>query len=62
MSNINTNNYKGLDSFGNRIYLRKAPDGTQFWAQTRNGQIQNAGINNSGQHYNYIPGKGLVKI
>jgi len=35
----------GTDRFGNRWSARTNPDGTQTWAQTRNGEIINGGVN-----------------
>ena len=39
-------NYMGTDQNGNRWYVQILSDGRQVWVTTRDGIIQNAGINN----------------
>ena len=41
----NPANYKGKDKYGNEWYSQMQSDGSQVWAITRNGIIQNAGKN-----------------
>lgn len=38
-------NYVGTDKHANDIYLKKNPDGTQSWAEVREGEIRNGGVN-----------------
>lgn len=38
-------NYVGTDNDGNDIYLARHPDGSQSWAEVRNGVITNGGVN-----------------
>lgn len=38
-------NYKGKDSRGNDWYYKNLDDGTQLWATSRNGVIQDGGLN-----------------
>jgi len=47
----------GTDKFGNVWAARTLGDGTQVWVQTRNGVIQNAGINQTPRAFN--PEMGL---
>jgi RHS repeat-associated protein len=54
----NMDNLDGPDKYGNDVYTEPLPDGTQAWAMTRNGVIQNGGINQ--QPWTYIPNYGLV--
>jgi hypothetical protein len=44
-------NYQGPDRFGNKIYSKKLPDGSQLWAKTRNNFIRWAGKNKIPWHY-----------
>ncbi|MCI5143730.1 MAG: hypothetical protein D3909_18800 [Candidatus Electrothrix sp. ATG1] len=47
----------GTDRFGNEWSARIQPDGSQVWVQTRNGVIQNGGVNQTPRNYN--PDTGL---
>jgi len=40
-------NYLGKDNWGNHWYAETRPDGSQVWAQVRNGQIRNGGLNST---------------
>jgi len=42
----NQNNLLGTDQFGNKWFAMIRSDGSQVWVQTRNGVIQNGGLNN----------------
>lgn len=42
-------NYVGTDKDGNEIYLKKNSDGTQSWAEVRDGVIRDSGLNSKGQ-------------
>lgn len=50
-------NYLGTDRYGKRWYAQILPDGRQVWVCTRDGLIQNCGINESA--YSWIDGEGL---
>jgi RHS repeat-associated protein len=56
----NVDDFDGLDRFGNSIYTRPLGDGSdaQVWAITRDGVIQNGGINT--QPWTYVPNYGLI--
>ena len=41
----NPTNKVGQDKFGNDIFVSTRPDGLQVWSQSRNGIIQNGGLN-----------------
>ena len=45
-------NILGADIFGNTWAAKTLPDGTQIWAQIRDGQITNIGINWNPRHFN----------
>ena len=47
----------GTDRFGNVWSARTLPDGSQVWVQTRNGVIQNGGLNQTPRVFN--PQTGL---
>ena len=57
-------NYMGTDKYGNEWYSQMQSDGSQVWATTRNGTIQNGGINNPPKIWNadtgYSGKKGVV--
>ncbi|OKH42766.1 hypothetical protein NIES2130_39550 [Scytonema sp. HK-05] len=42
-------NYLGKDKYGNDLYGKINPDGSQTWAQVRDGVIQNGGKNAPGK-------------
>jgi RHS repeat-associated protein len=46
----------GTDKFGNAWSARTLDDGTQVWVQTRNGVIQNGGLNQTPRVFNPITG------
>ncbi|MDX1920966.1 MAG: Hint domain-containing protein [Candidatus Caenarcaniphilales bacterium] len=56
---VNRRNYLGPDSNGNSWYSRMNSDGSQTWVRTRNGTINNAGINPSNEVRTYNPKTGL---
>ena len=41
----NPKNFLGTDRFGNEWWAERRDDGTQIWAQVREGRIMNGGIN-----------------
>ena len=53
----NPNYYLGADKFGNDWYAVTQADGTQVWAQVRNGEVINGGLNQTPQGFN--PASGL---
>lgn len=57
-------NYMGTDKYGNEWYSQMQSDGSQIWVTTRNGTIQNGGINNPPKTWNadtgYSGKKGVV--
>ena len=57
-------NYMGTDKYGNDWYSHIQPDGSQVWAITRDGTIQNGGVNNPPKSWNtdtgYSRSKGLI--
>jgi N-acetylneuraminic acid mutarotase len=48
----NRKNYYGKDMFGNEWYALRRSDGSQVWAQVRNGQIRNGGLNPTPRPWN----------
>ncbi len=42
----NAVNKLGTNRFGNDVYVSNRSDGSQIWVETRNGIIQNGGVNN----------------
>jgi len=48
----NKKNFLGLDTRGNEWYAEILENGQQVWAQVRNGEIRNGGINNFPKTYN----------
>lgn len=61
----NEENYMGVDKYGNEWYSRIQSDGSQVWVNTRNGIIQNGGVNNPPKIWNpdtgYSRSKGVLK-
>lgn len=57
-------NYMGTDKYGNDWYSQIQLDGSQVWAITRDGTIQNGGVNNPPKSWNtntgYSRSKGLI--
>ena len=57
-------NYMGIDKYGNEWYSQMQSDGSQVWVTTRNGTIQNGGINNPPKTWNadtgYSGKKGVI--
>lgn len=47
----NENNYVGTDKYGKRWYAQILPDGRQVWVATRDGIIQDCGINDNVRFY-----------
>ena len=47
----NENNYVGTDRYGKRWYAQVMPDGRQVWVATRDGIIQDCGINDSARSF-----------
>ena len=47
----NEANYLGTDKHGNRWYAQVMPDGRQVWVATRDGIIQDCGINDSARSF-----------
>lgn len=60
----NKENYMGTDKYGNEWYSQTQSDGSQVWAITRDGTIQNGGINNPPKIWNsdtgYSRSKGVI--
>lgn len=60
-------NYLGTDKNGNRWYAQILPDGSQVWVTTRDGIIQNGGINypplpwDPENGLNQLKSKGVIK-
>jgi hypothetical protein len=52
----NESNYRGPDQHSNHWYSRTIESGKEIWAQVRNNQIINAGINEIPQPYSPITG------
>jgi hypothetical protein len=52
-------NYQGTDRHGKEGYSKTNPDGSQTWAEVRNGQITNGGINEVPRPWN--PRTGFVQ-
>lgn len=63
----NESNYLGTDARGNRWYAQILPDGRQIWVTTRDGIIQNCGINDAPRSWDEETGlsqprkKGVMK-
>ena len=61
-------NYCGTDENGNRWYVQVLPDGRQIWVITRDGVIQNCGINGTARPWSDATGlnqprkKGTLKV
>lgn len=53
----NPSNFAGKDRFGNDVYISTQSDGSQIWGYTRNGTIQNGGVNNPPKVW--VDGHGL---
>jgi hypothetical protein len=53
----NQSNSFGVNRFGNEVFISTRADGSQVWVETRNGIIQNGGVNNPPRIW--IPGEGL---
>jgi hypothetical protein len=53
----NPANSLGTNRFGNDVHVSTRPDGSQVWVETRNGIIQNGGVNNSPR--TWVDGEGL---
>lgn len=60
----NNENYMCMDKYGNAWYSQMQSDGSQVWVNTRNGIIQNGGINNPPKIWNsdtgYSRSKGVI--
>jgi hypothetical protein len=54
----NPANSFGVNRFGNEVFVSTRADGSQVWVETRNGIIQNGGVNNPPR--TWVPGKGLL--
>ena len=53
--------FLGVDRFGNKVFSNIMRDGSQVWVYTRNGIIQNAGLNSAGAAWKWQTGFGLVR-
>lgn len=57
-------NYIGTDKYGNEWYFQMQSDGSQVWVTTRDGTIQNGGVNNPPKTWNpdtgYSRSKGVI--
>ncbi|MBO9458095.1 hypothetical protein [Labrenzia sp. R5_0] len=53
----NPSNLHGTDRFGNEVHTITQADGSQVWVYTRNGVIQNGGVNNPPKQW--VEGVGL---
>jgi RHS repeat-associated protein len=49
-------NLLGVDKFGNEWYAQLNVEGKQIWAQVRNGEIFNGGVNNSPKSFDPLTG------
>lgn len=64
----NESNYMGTDRYGKRWYAQTLPDGRQVWVATRDGIIQDCGINDSARSFDSDEGfcqpksKGVTNI
>lgn len=64
----NESNYVGTDRYGKRWYAQILPDGRQVWVATRDGIIQDCGINDSARSFDSDEGfcepksKGVTNI
>ena len=56
----NESNYIFTNHNGNRVYA-KVVNGNQYWVYTRNGIIQDGGINKSGEHRDFKSSKSLKR-
>lgn len=48
----NKGNCLGTDKYGTEWYAKTQPDGTQVWAQVRNGEVTNGGLNQTPKTFN----------
>jgi hypothetical protein len=53
----NPSNSLGTNRFGNDVFISTRANGSQVWVETRNGIIQNGGVNNPPR--TWIPNEGL---
>lgn len=53
----NSENFVGVDRFGNDVYTTILPNGSQIWGYARNSVIQNGGLNNPPKIF--VTGHGL---
>lgn len=53
----NPSNFAGKDRFGNDVYISPQSDGSQVWGYTRNGTIQNGGVDSPPKVW--VDGHGL---
>ena len=53
----NRSNSLGANRFGNEVFVSTRADGSQVWVETRNGVIQNGGVNNPPR--TWVTGDGL---
>lgn len=53
-------NYQGTDTNGNQWYAQILPDGKQFWAKVRNGDLKYGGMRQTPQAFH--PKKGLSSL
>lgn len=56
-----TENFMGTDKYGNEWYSQTQSDGSQVWVTTRNGTIQNGGVNNPPKVWNTETGYNSKK-
>jgi filamentous hemagglutinin len=48
-------NLVGTDRFGNAWFAELGPDGTQIWAQVRDGKVTNGGFNPAPRVFHLFP-------
>ena len=56
----NRANFLGTDRHGNSWYGQLQPDGTQVWVRSRNGVINNGGINTNPIPFNPVTGLNAI--
>ena len=52
----NAKNFFGICERGSSWFAENMPDGTQIWAEVRNGKVRNGGINSTPKQFNRATG------